>query len=289
MSALARWCFGHRLAVIVAWVGVLVALAGISNAVKTSTDNSFLLPGTGSANAIQLLQQAVPAQAGDSDTIVWHVDHGSVRDREVQTRISAMLALVARAPEVAAVTSPYAPPPGSRGGGSGSGGQAAISRDGRTAFAAVNFTKRAGNLDKADITRVIALGVGIDYALFIVTRYRRALLSGLRPLDAVDEAASTSGRAVVFAGGTVCIALLGILTLGVGFLDGLALAAAVTVVCTVAAASTLLPALLGVFGVRVISRRQLSRVWSTGGEPAERTSGAWVRWARTVQRRPVAL
>jgi RND superfamily putative drug exporter len=380
MSALARWCFQHRFTVIVAWLGLLAALAVISNTVKTSTDNSFLLPGTGSANAIQLLQRTVPAQAGDSDTIVWHVDHGSVRDPEVQARISAMLARVTRVPEVAAVASPYAPPAGSRGGGSGSGGQAAVSRDGRTAFATVNFTQQAGNLDKADITRVIdiaqaarapglavelggqaiqqseqqplsgasaigiaaaavilfiafgslfamalpivtaiagvgsgllliaplshavtmvdfapilgaliGLGVGIDYALFIVTRYRRALLSGLRPLDAVAEAAATSGRAVVFAGGTVCIALLGILTLGVGFLDGLALAAAVTVVCTVAAASTLLPALLGVFGVRVISRRQLSRIWSTGSEPAERTSGAWVRWARTVQRRPVAL
>jgi len=361
MSALARWCFRHRFTVIVAWLGLLAALAVISNTAKTSTDNSFLLPGTGSANAIQLLQRTVPAQAGDSDTIVWHVDHGSVRDPEVQARISAMLARVARAPEVAAVASPYAPPAGSRGGGSGSGGQAAVSRDGRTAFATVNFTQRAGNLDKADITRVIGiaqaarapglavelggqaiqqseqqplsgasaigiaaaavilfiafgslfamalpivtaiagvgsgllliaplshavtmvdfapilgaligLGVGIDYALFIVTRYRRALLSGLRPLDAVAEAAATSGRAVVFAGGTVCIALLGILTLGVGFLDGLALAAAVTVVCTVAAASTLLPALLGVFGVRVISRRQLSRVWSEGPEPPER-------------------
>jgi RND superfamily putative drug exporter len=352
----------------------------MSQMVKTSYDNSFLLPGTDSSNAIQLLQRTVPAQAGDSDTIVWHVDHGSVRDRAVQARISAMLARVARAPEVAAVASPYVPPAGSRGGGSGSGGQAAISRDGRTAFATVNFTQRAGNLDKADITRVIGiaqgarapglavelggqaiqqseqqplsgasaigiaaaavilfiafgsvfamalpivtaiagvgsgllliaplshavtmvdfapilgaligLGVGIDYALFIVTRYRRALLSGLRPPDAVAEAASTSGRAVVFAGGTVCIALLGILTLGVGFLDGLALAAAVTVVCTVVAASTLLPALLGVFGVRVISRRQLSRIWSEGPESPERTSGAWVRWARTVQRRPAAL
>jgi putative drug exporter of the RND superfamily len=380
MSALARWCFRHRLAVIVAWVGVLIALAGISNAVKTSTDNSFMLPGTGSSNAIQLLQQAVPAQAGDSDTIVWHVEAGSVRDRAVQARISAMLALVARAPEVAAVTSPYAPPPESRGGGSGSGGQAAISRDGRTAFATVNFTKRAGNLDKADITRVIAiaqgarapgvavelggdaiqqseqqplsgasaigiaaaavilfiafgslfamalpivtaiagvgsgllliaplshavtmvdfapilgaligLGVGIDYALFIVTRHRRALLSGLRPLDAVAGAASTSGRAVVFAGGTVCIALLGILTLGVGFLNGLALAAAVTVVCTVIAASTLLPALLGVIGMRVFSRRQLSRLWWDGPRPQQRPSGAWARWAWTVQRRPAVL
>jgi RND superfamily putative drug exporter len=136
---------------------------------------------------------------------------------------------------------------------------------------------------------LIGLGVGIDYALFIVTRYRRGLLSGLRPLEAVAGAASTSGRAVVFAGGTVCIALLGILTLGVSFLDGLALAAAVTVVCTVIAASTLLPALLGVIGMRVLSRRQLSRLWWDGPRPQERPSGAWARWAWTVQRRPAVL
>src|SRR5262249_28375137 len=160
MSVLARWCYWHRFVVIVLWVGVLAGLAGMSQVVKTSYDNSFLLPGTDSSNAIQLLQRTVPAQAGDSDTIVWHVDHGSVRDRAVQARISAMLARVARAPEVAAVASPYVPPAGSRGGGSSSGGQAAISRDGRTAFATVNFTQRAGNLDKADITRVIGIAQG---------------------------------------------------------------------------------------------------------------------------------
>src|SRR5262249_33925900 len=130
MSVLARWCYQHRLVVIVAWLGLLAGLAGISNAVKTSTDNSFLFPGTESSTAIQLLPGTLPAQAGDSDTIVWHVDHGSVRDPAVRTRISAMLARVAHAPEVTAVASPYAPPPGSRGGGSGPGGQAAISRDG---------------------------------------------------------------------------------------------------------------------------------------------------------------
>ena len=69
-------------------------------------------------------------------------------------------------------------------------------------------------------------------------------------------ALNTSGRAVLFAGGTVCIALLGLLTLGQGFLDGLAVAAAITVACTVLAAVTLLPALFGVLGLRVLSRRQ---------------------------------
>ena len=71
---------------------------------------------------------------------------------------------------------------------------------------------------------LIGLGVGIDYALFIVTRHRRGLQSGLAPEQAAVEATDTSGRAVLFAGSTVCIALLGILVLGVGFLNGLAVA-----------------------------------------------------------------
>jgi RND superfamily putative drug exporter len=141
------------------------------------------------------------------------------------------------------------------------------------------------------LAALIGLGVGIDYALFIVTRHRRGLLAGLPPAQAAAKAAGTSGRAVVFAGGTVCVALLGILTLGVDFLDGIALTAAVTVVCTVLAASTLLPALLSVLGMRVLSRRQRARLRARGPQSPELAlaSGAWARWARTVQRRPAVL
>src|SRR5213079_1406918 len=95
-----------------------------------------------------------------------------------------------------------------------------------------------------------------DYALFIVTRHRRGLQSGLAPGEAAVTAIDTSGRAVLFAGITVCIALLGIFVLGVSFLNGRAVACALTVVFTVVAAVTLLPAMLGVFGMRVLSRRQ---------------------------------
>ena len=89
----------------------------------------------------------------------------------------------------------------------------------------------------------------------------------------------------------MCVALLGILTLGVDFLDGIALTAAVTVVCTVLAASTLLPALLSVLGMRVLSRRQRARLRAHGSQSPELAlaSGAWARWARTVQRRPAVL
>jgi RND superfamily putative drug exporter len=73
MSAIARWCYHHRFAVIAAWVIVLIGLGALSQAVKSNYNNSFSLPGTDSTTAQQLLAKAVPAQAGDSDTIVWQV------------------------------------------------------------------------------------------------------------------------------------------------------------------------------------------------------------------------
>lgn len=87
---------------------------------------------------------------------------------------------------------------------------------------------------------LIGLGVGIDYALFIVTRHRKGLREGLPVHEAATRAVAVSGRAVVFAGATVCIALLGMLILRLSFLNGVALAASLTVVLTVAAAVTLL-------------------------------------------------
>jgi putative drug exporter of the RND superfamily len=367
MPAIARWCYHHRFAVVAAWVIVLIGLGALSQAVKSNYNNSFSLPGTGSATAQELLAKTVPAQAGDSDTIVWQVDRGTVRDAAVMARMSAVLRQVAAVPEIVAVVSPYGPR-----------GAAQISRDGRIAYATVDFAKQANNLATADITRVIdaaeaarepgldvqlggqaienteqaplsissavgvlaaavvlfiafgsvlamllplitaiagvgsglmaiaplthamnvvdiapilgaliGLGVGIDYALFIVTRNRRGLQAGLAPEEAAVQAINTSGRAVLFAGSTVCIALLGILILGVGFLNGLAVASVLTVVFTVLAAITLLPALLGLFKMRVLSGRQRRRL--IAGSPAPVSAGLWARWSGTVERRPAVL
>ena len=95
-----------------------------------------------------------------------------------------------------------------------------------------------------ELGALIGLGVGIDYALFIVNRHRKALRQGADLPGAITTAMNTSGRAVLFAGGTVIVALLGLLILNVGFLTGLGIGAAVTVFLTVMAAVTLLPALL---------------------------------------------
>jgi RND superfamily putative drug exporter len=135
---------------------------------------------------------------------------------------------------------------------------------------------------------LIGLGVGIDYALFIVTRHRRGLKRGLSVTEAATNAVATTGRAVVFAGATVCIALLGMLILRLGFLNGVAIAASLTVVLTVAASVTLLPALLSLIGVRALSRRERRRLSEHGPEP-ELPTGFAARWSAFVERHPKLL
>jgi putative drug exporter of the RND superfamily len=102
---------------------------------------------------------------------------------------------------------------------------------------------------------LIGLGVGVDYALFIVTRHRSGVRAGRSIEDAAVNAVNTAGRAVFFAGLTVAVALLGQFALGEPFLDGAAVAATVTVALTMLASLTLLPALLGFMGPKVLSRR----------------------------------
>ncbi|MHC5263661.1 MMPL family transporter [Streptomyces sp. UC4497] len=135
---------------------------------------------------------------------------------------------------------------------------------------------------------LVGLGVGIDYALFIVTRHRKGLKRGLPVAEAAERAVATTGRAVVFAGATVCIALLGMLMLGLSFLNGVAIAASVTVLLTVAASVTLLPGLLSYIGMRALSRRERRRLADHGPEP-ELPTGLAARWAAFVERRPKLL
>ncbi|MDP1818691.1 MAG: MMPL family transporter [Acidimicrobiales bacterium] len=102
---------------------------------------------------------------------------------------------------------------------------------------------------------MIGLGVGIDYALFIVTRYRENLHHGHTPEEAASIAIDTAGRAVAFAGVTVVVSFLGMMVMGVSFIQGLAISSAVVVAMTVVASLTLLPALLGFVGGKIeISR-----------------------------------
>ena len=135
-----------------------------------------------------------------------------------------------------------------------------------------------------ELAALVGLGVGIDYALFIVTRYRQGLSEGLAPAEAVSKALATSGRAVVFAGSTVVLSLLGLFLLGLPFIYGAALGAVLAVLLVMAASITLLPAALGfagpnIDGLRVSLRRR---------RQAAMGPSFWARWSRQVQRRPWA-
>ncbi|WP_329175391.1 MMPL family transporter [Streptomyces sp. NBC_01477] len=368
MAALARWCFRHKWLVILLWVAALLGAGTAGRIAGDTYSNVFSLPNTESSKVIDLLDKAVHSQSGESDTVVWHVDSGSVRDASVQQRIAPMLDKIRHQKDVGQVGSPY-----------DKAGAAQISKDGRTAYATVTYTVLGSSLDKSQVhdlvdtahdahtdglqvelggniiasveeppaglsefvgigaaavvlflafgslfgmltpivtalfaigisssmitllthtmnvpdfagqlAMLVGLGVGIDYALFIVTRHRKGILSGKSPEESAVTAVNTSGRAVLFAGGTVCIALLGMFTVGLSLLYGVAIAAAMTVVVSVLAAITLLPALLGVFGMRVLSRRQRRKFAASGPRTGDAV-GAAMRWSTFVQRHPRAL
>jgi putative drug exporter of the RND superfamily len=361
MLKLTRWTIAHRRIVVVGWIVLAVGILGVSQAVGKRNANNFSLPNTDSQRAVDLMQSRFPAQAGDSDQIVFRTRTGKLTDASARAAITPMLVRVARLPHVAGVVSPY------------DAGANAVSKAGTIGFATVELDQKANLLPKAAIDRVIktaeavrspalqvelggqaikqaeqtslgfatgvglvaavvvlllsfgsllamglpivtalfglgaglgviglgshlvdmvdfsselalmiGLGVGIDYALFIVTRFRDAYReNGGDVQSALELAMNTAGRAILFAGTTVVIALLGMFALGVSFLYGVAIAASLGVLLVLAASLTLLPALLMFTGKRV-GRARSRRV-----RRREPRVGFWARWVGLIQRWPV--
>jgi RND superfamily putative drug exporter len=367
MLGLGRWCIAHRRLVVVGWILIAVITTVIAGAVGRHYATDFSLPGTESQHVVDLLNQEFPAQSGDVDTIVWHTPSGTIDDSNVRNQIEPLLAKAGKMPHVVSVVSPYS-----------QAGAVQVSRDRRTAFAVVNYNKRANllpnstgkplldavnalnspslrvaaggqvienaegfNIGPATAVGVIAaliillitfgslitagmplitaglglitgialiglgthitnmsnispelaimigLGVGIDYALFIVTRFRENYRKGGDVPAAIIGAMDTSGRAILLAGTTVIIALLGMFATGVSFMYGLAIASVLAVLLVLAASLTVLPALLAAFGEKVARPSRRSRKRAARGE-APRES-AWRRWSLTVQARPWPL
>ncbi|GGU13652.1 MULTISPECIES: MMPL family transporter [Streptomyces] len=163
-----------------------------------------------------------------------------------------------------------------------------------------SITALAGVLDLGSTTSTLAmmigLAVGIDYALFIVSRYRAELAEGREREDAAGRAVGTAGSAVVFAGLTVVIALVGLAVVNIPMLTKMGFAAAGTVLIAVLIALTLIPALLGFAGSKVMGRKQrkgaaTGAVDLTKAETgkADAKPNAGTRWARFVIRRPVMV
>jgi RND superfamily putative drug exporter len=367
VRALSRWCIDHRRRVIVGWVLIAVVMTVISTAVGRQYANDFSLPNTESQHVVDLLKSEFPGQGGDVDQIVFHTTTGTVQSAAVRNAIEPLLKQAQTMPHVASVVSPYT-----------SGGGYEISKDGRTAFATVTYTKRAnllpndtakplldaikkitvkgltvaaggqvieaaegfsvgpatavgvvaafiilmltfGSLLAAgmplitaglglitgvaliglathvaslsnispELALMIGLGVGIDYALFIVTRFRQNYEESQDIAASVIEAMDTSGRAVLLAGCTVIIALLGMFATGVTFMYGLSIASILAVLLVLSASLTALPALLMFFGPRLVkpSRRARRRESRGEAEPPSR----WRAWSMTVQRHPRLL
>ena len=367
MAGLARLCIRRKNLVLFAWIAVLVALAGGVVVAGTAFSDSSRLPASDSSTAYNLLARGgSDAAKVTTGIIVWDTGSGSAVSPAARSRISPMLASVARVQGVKGVISPFT-----------AAGAKQVSADARTAYATVVFTSDSheaaaqklakaaatGQLDvqvggaaftkispggisdslgilaaliililvfrsvwaavlpiitgvagvgvsilavsllshiitmptvAPELGALIGLGVGIDYALFIVNRHRRTLRQGADLPSAITTAMNTSGRAVLFAGATVIVALLGLFILNVGFLTGLGIAGAVTVFLTVLAAVTLLPALLAMMGRRVLRKSERATAGSpalAGAGPAPGAvpglPGFWARWARLVERRPV--
>jgi RND superfamily putative drug exporter len=133
-----------------------------------------------------------------------------------------------------------------------------------------------------ELATMIGLGVGIDYALFVVTRHREAMRDGVPPRSAAGFAIATAGSSVLWAGVTVVAAICGLAFAGIPIITSLGFAAAIVVATSAAAALTMLPALLSLTD-RHIDRLHLS----LPGARLERGGERWTRWARTIERRPV--
>jgi RND superfamily putative drug exporter len=133
------------------------------------------------------------------------------------------------------------------------------------------------------LASLVGLGVGIDYALFIVTRFRRAIHEGNSVHESIRIAMTTSGRSVLFAGIIVCISMLGLFTVGLSFLSGVGVAAAISVTISMIASLTLLPALLSIIGKNI----DRLKIPFTKLHSEEEGGKSWKKWAEKIQAHPV--
>ncbi len=359
---LGRFCSRHHWPVIAVWVLLAIGLAVAARTAGDNTSDNVSLPGSGSTNAQNLLQDKLPSQAYGSNPLVFKTPSGKLSDSKNSQAISQTVDNLKKDPNVTSAISPLS-----------SEGKNFLSKDGNIGYIPVilkvgptdlsveeaqNILDAADPAEKAgmqtavggyvgqelskpntesseavgltaaviillltfgtvtamalpiitailglactlsliqlishlfDVPTVaptlgtmIGLGVGIDYALFIVTRHKLQLRDGMEMGESIARAAATAGGAVFFAGGTVVIALCSLAVANIPLVQNMGFASAVSVFVAVSAALTLLPALLGAMGPRINSLRvKLGRTHPDDHEPH-----GWRRWATGVSKRP---
>ncbi|WP_327721327.1 MMPL family transporter [Streptomyces sp. NBC_00490] len=360
-----RAAFRRRLLVALLWAVVLGAVGlGAAKAPAASDDGTSFMPGIEAQKAFDLIGERFPggdANGADARIVFTAPDGEKVTAAGHRAAIESLVAEAADEPQVAGATSPFT--------------AGAVSKDGSTAYATVEYKVKAADLTDADkaalekaideardsgltveaggtalatqpaaggaseaigialaavvllitfgslaaaglplLTAIVGVGVsmaaimalgsvfglsmttgtlatmlglavGIDYALFVVSRYREERANGHDPREATGLAVGTAGSAVVFAGLTVVIALAGLTVIGVPMLAKMGLCAAGAVVVAVLIALTLVPALLGMWPEAVLPRR----IRKNGAAAPSTEGNGGSRWARFVLRRPVAV
>ncbi|HEX6237929.1 MAG TPA: MMPL family transporter, partial [Acidimicrobiales bacterium] len=353
LRRLVSWSYDRRRRVVVLWIAALVAASVLAGVAGGDNEMDVTVPGSDSAEAVDLLEERFPEYAGGTVDIVYEADAG-VADPGVVARFEALAGELAAVDHVVAVKpGPVSPdrdtgvlqvrfdePPqqlptetvehvmdlagAARADGvrvelggypieqveQSEAGSESVGLIAALVILLVVFGSAlaagmplviagfglgvalgavwlmANVLDVPDfgvqLATMLGIGVGIDYALFIVARYRSALAQGRTPREAVIVAGSTAGRAVVFAGSTVVISIFGLVLMGRSYLWGVAIATSLTVMTVVLASITVLPALLG-FSGRSIDRLRMP--WYRHDAEGRRTL-SW-RWSRVMQRRPL--
>jgi RND superfamily putative drug exporter len=357
-----RFCSRHHWPVIAVWVIVTIALALAGRVVGDANNDNLSLPGTGSTNAQNLLDESLPDQANGTNPIVLKSDDGKLTDSANSKAIGKTVDSLKQQPDVRKAISPLSKE-----------GSYALSKDGKIGYIIVTLGPSPSELSESDaqdvfdatspasdaglevaaggylgqalsetntesseaiglaaaviillfafgtatamalpivtavlglvstlailkllshvfdvptvaptLATMIGLGVGIDYALFLVTRHKQQLREGMEMRESIARATATSGGAVVFAGSTVIVALCSLLASGIPLVGAMGCSAAVAVVVAVLAAITLLPALLGALGPRINSLRvKLGKT-----HPDDHQPHGWRRWANGVSHRP---
>jgi putative drug exporter of the RND superfamily len=363
LYAIGRWCSRHHWPVIGAWVLLAIVLVVIGQASGSKTSENLTLPGTGSTQATELLEENLPEQAYGSNPLVLEAPAGSkLSEPKYAKAVEETAKNLEALPDVNSAKSPLAPEsqtlsqkdpnigyiPVVLGIGPG---EIAEEQSQEILDAAKPFEAAGGNaaiggyvgnqLSKpstekseviglvaaviillfafgtatammlpivsaviglacalsiirllehvfevpgvaATLATMIGLGVGIDYALFIVTRHKLQLKEGMEMGESIARATATAGGAVVFAGFTVVIALCSLAVAGIPLVSTLGFTAAIAVVIAVCAAATLLPAMLGALGPRINSLR--FHIGKT--HPDDKEPHGWRSWAERIVRMP---